>query len=234
MESNKFWKEQLLRTMANECIWHVIIPTNVAVTTGTRETLEKLININNPGDIYVLEDKLKCSLCKNSIQAQRVTFAIRFLVTKRFVPSSLEHSQDHYLYHTARTSASICEQCRNSAHSTIIKYNQMFDIILESISVTAQRVAEMNIHNDLKGLEFWKLIRSQCMPHILTKLGKLESECQYCSSSSPISRCSGCNYIRYCDEKCSHADWSKHKPACKAYRNFSLFCDDSLIKVLHT
>ena len=29
-------------------------------------------------------------------------------------------------------------------------------------------------------------------------------------------RCGGCRQVRYCSEACSHADWQRHRRACKA------------------
>lgn len=43
--------------------------------------------------------------------------------------------------------------------------------------------------------------------------------CAYCHRYNyNISKCSGCNNIKYCSQKCQYQDWDKHKKEC-CYKN---------------
>lgn len=37
-----------------------------------------------------------------------------------------------------------------------------------------------------------------------------------CEAADVGRRCSGCSAVRFCSDACSRADWSQHKPFCKA------------------
>jgi len=52
--------------------------------------------------------------------------------------------------------------------------------------------------------------------------------CYGCSKTDvPLSRCSGCNYARYCSPECSRKMWPAHKPECRYLSGAQLLFDPS-------
>ncbi|XP_011636441.1 histone-lysine N-methyltransferase SMYD3 isoform X2 [Pogonomyrmex barbatus] len=41
-----------------------------------------------------------------------------------------------------------------------------------------------------------------------------EERCDYCLQSGKLSKCSGCQYVYYCDRKCQKESWPIHKAEC--------------------
>ncbi|KAL6260690.1 hypothetical protein P5V15_008213 [Pogonomyrmex californicus] len=45
-----------------------------------------------------------------------------------------------------------------------------------------------------------------------------EERCDYCLQSGKLSKCSGCQYVYYCDRKCQKESWPIHKAECPRLR----------------
>ncbi|XP_075227932.1 SET and MYND domain containing, class 3 isoform X2 [Lycorma delicatula] len=61
------------------------------------------------------------------------------------------------------------------------------------------------------------LIKSK--PFVYVLKSKLRTErCDFCLNSGKLLRCSGCQYVFYCNRDCQKAAWFDHKPECSNLR----------------
>jgi len=234
------WEKTLLHNFADDCVWHAIIPTMMVCKSPTWDMLKTIIDLSDKELVEAQKQNLLCALCKTDSSGKEVTFALRFLLAKRkatLISSDSDSNINGYIYRCAINTSHVCKEYKHKEGYlySLDSSTEMHNIVLDRFCSLFNKVSMENISRDLSGPEFWNILHTRfCFFHkdVLKKMGKVDTFCQKCSKLSPKFRCSGCNYTRYCDEKCSHTDWSKHKNECKVFQSTSICYGEAAIKTL--
>jgi hypothetical protein len=229
------WKKTLLHGYADDCIWHYIIPT--ALTSRMRHWKDVQPLINNSDEIIVNAQKanMHCSLCDVFLEGKKYIFAIRVLISRRYTTDFYKPEKEYWVYRIAFMSICVCITCaikREWPCLSVDSNSHMHNFILDRL----ENITSFMLMQDkpLNGDEMWGLIKTEFEKNytqFMKHLGKSDNTCSKCKTDNPKNRCSACHFARYCNEKCSLADWPLHKTECKILRETSIFCYDPCLNV---
>jgi hypothetical protein len=190
----------------------------------TLKVLQKHLESKDEQVCNALYDSVLCCFCKTATVGTNVVIGVRVVLCKIATTTK-------FFYNAGFGSTSICMECAKKRNLGIHldSNTPMHEEMYTTLEDIAHAVGYDNMECDLSGEEFLRLIFvgfNKMHLKFLCRLGKMEIGCAYCHIVDPMNRCSGCEYYRYCNEKCQYADWSKHKGECTVLKKHSIFYMD--------
>jgi hypothetical protein len=216
MQPPSFWVKFMMRSHADDCVWHAIVPTTMMHVMGTSE---HMVSISAPEDKELVLANMYCACCARSVESQPCLFAIRVIVCAK--PGARPC--------VGFNSTTICLHCSDT-FPTFPCDAYMRDHVINRLEDIRNRCYIPYF----KGPAYWSAVVAVFnREHAMTMktFGKSSGKCGYCGAAKPKHRCSACNHTHYCGEACARANWPQHKPMC-AIMQKSIFCDDAEIKSL--
>lgn len=219
MQPSEFWQTVLLNGFADNCVWHVVIPTLLCAGKSSWEKIASMIDMKDTEVVSAQRANMLCVQCgKNTLEEDDVhIFGIRVLVAKKTCTNALER---HVVHRTALCSSLFCLTCAKSKDvmGGLDANTDMHNLVLDLLEGIARDIEYESLMQDLSGPQVWKLIMERfALCHYkstLHTLGKIDPRCSECQKPGPKSRCSSCHFARYCNDTCSRKDWPLHKGEC--------------------
>jgi hypothetical protein len=237
MQPASFWKEALLGSWADDCVWHAIVPTAMMAIGGTWKDAVANTDTADEKVAKAQRSHIACALCGRSTESQPHVVAVRVMYGKRRGTTISGGTLDMdgmtcHAYRVGTSAAAICVGCANTfyqpSNAHIDSNAAMIWYVLDRIDDLAKYACSSpNIFFNLSGPTMWECIVDRFTRNhntITQKLGKRGRDCGHCGKEQAKDRCSACNYVYYCGETCSRANWNKHKTQCDALKNLSIFC----------
>lgn len=219
MQGSEFWEKVLLGSYAEDCIYHIIVPTIMCSEMPTWDFLKLKMGKQDDEVMMAQRAHLYCAHCGVSVEGQTVTCAIRMIAAKRL-------GKECFAYRIVTNSATFCRVCDSSGR--VISNSEMQDVILDRLEMFSHTIVTEFYENDLSGSNIWNILVTMLNTqhtNLLKVLGRIDSDCSHCKKKKPKKVCSGCHYVRYCTQTCATRDWPKHKEECKWLRDRgSIFC----------
>lgn len=236
MQPSSFWQKVLLRGYAEDCVWHVLIPTIMTTQMARWEKIEHLINKNDKVVVDVHKANMSCGICGMYLEGQKHIFTLRVLIGKRPGTDFYNPEEKCWIYKVAFHTAAICFGCainRKWPCVSLDSNSDMHNYVLDTLESIASFMTVDE--KDLSGEQMWERIKTEFDKRrdtVMKYIGKMDANCSCCNTKNPKNRCSACHIIRYCNGECSKTDWPKHKEECKSLQETSIFRDDRRINIL--
>jgi len=217
-----FWESLLLNKDAEDCVYHVIVPTLMYTV------MPKCLPIDD-GDVDA-EDVLcaqqanhQCVYCEQSMDGACVVVGVRAVVAKR-------ETRHGFIYRFGFGAVSICESCCATEQlitSGINTNGTMIETMFEQLEQLGRAIHVQNVFNNLTGSELLQLVLDAYdANHVafVTAIGRHDKECATCKRcADDLLMCRGCRLLRYCNAQCQRTDWARHRAQCQYVRTHSIF-----------
>lgn len=232
MQPSSFWQKVYLGDYANNCIWHMLIPTTMAGHILPWSEIEHLIDKNDKIAVDAHKANRCCGICNESQEDVDYVFAVRVLIGKR-------PEEKYWTYSISVGTAIICFDCvyerRKWLRVGLISNSDMQNFVLDTLQSISYSFGMKS--EELSGEQIWDQMMAQFnMRHeeVMKRIGKMDSSCLYCEAKKPKNRCSACHFARYCNTDCSKADWARHKVECGRFQKTPIFSNgkESYINLL--
>ncbi len=227
-DRDAFWRSALLKSFADECVCHIIVPTIMTTRMATWEETRNTMSTSEVAVVRAQRYNSKCCYCNTQLSGKTAKIAVRFLLGKR-PATRLGDNAPGFVYRAAYGSAAICELCclekRLAAH--LDANTDMGEAMFDRLETISQHVGMACMTRDVSGVEFLSLVFHQFYEDYTSfkvHIGAMDASCAGCNVvKDPPKRCTGCRYARYCNAKCSAAHWPIHKTWCKLLAQNSFF-----------
>lgn len=216
MEGQDFWKNFIFP--GADSVWHIVVPTIFSGKFESWQTIEKQIP---SGRLEFQRESMTCPCCKTFLDNTEHIFAIRVLISKEITEQSI-------IFRPSFQNASVCFDCMKEVRPGVVKFpcNDETALLVLNTLMESSISIKPTLPNATHA-EIWHHIQKEFesrQPKLWTDVGRLFSQCKTCKRPNPKNRCSGCHFARYCTQKCSAADWKRHKGECEFLKENSFFC----------
>lgn len=175
-----------------------------------------------------------CVYCGASLERKEFLCGIRLLIGQRRVRFVDDKRSERFIIRIATSTACICTKCA-PCQGYMSSNEKMTHFVLDKLDDIAMDFHQRLYLSEPRPEIIWKGMLDSFLhdySKMLRVLGKIDITCPSCQNPDPKLRCSACNYVRYCNTKCSHAHWSVHKKHCKMLRNKEgFFCTSKITEI---
>lgn len=227
MQPPSFWKDALLKSLADSCVWHAVIPSIMVSHMGTWKKIQSMIKTPCKTVVLAQRANMHCAKCGTYLEDTLYRCAVRVLVAKFKARTWPDDGTEHTLMHVAVNSASLCFTCFDNTAGTnrlpqLQSNSDMMNLVLDEMESWCAH----GMYPDKDGPGVWEeMVKHLKANHerLMQGMSKFDHQCGTCKNPHPKMQCSKCHYARYCNATCSHADWGQHKLECEVLQNCSLF-----------
>jgi hypothetical protein len=231
LATNAFWKEALLGSGGDQCIYHCVLPFKMSSKLSTWDQAMQLIDVNSTKLVTALAASMLCVVCKADLGGTHAVCCGRVLVAKQ--PVSEATGRKAFIYRFGYGSAALCKPCMlhhldyDEATNLLESDPRGMEYVFERLKDASLSVGKDCVYMDLTGPQILACILSRFQTQYLATLrhiGKIDAVCACCKKPGAKRICSGCMHYRYCDDVCSLNDWrSYHRQECADLAKGPLF-----------